>query len=142
MAGYSLGSAGKRWGDAFMTFNAATYTVNGRTQTGIVTEFDAQSGSSQAATGDSGGALFYKNGAAWELVGILSAVSFLPALATAPAFDNQPSGTVVDSNLTLAVSIPFYRGAVLAAIPEPADVGAWIAAMVGFAVSWRRRARK
>jgi len=136
-AGYSLGSGGKRWGDAFLTFNSLSYTVNGRTQTGIVTEFDKTTGSSQAASGDSGGALFYKNGSTWELLGILSAVATFSNSANTP--DNQPGGTAVDGNLTLSVSIPAYRGAILTAIPEPADVAAWCAAGVGLVAIWRRR---
>lgn len=131
------GIGGKRWGDAFLTINSLSYTVNGHAQTGIVAEFDKTTGSSQAASGDSGGALFYKNGSTWELLGILSAVATFSDSAYTP--DNQPGGTAVDGNLTFSVSIPAYRSAILTAIPEPADVAAWGAAAVGLVAIWRWR---
>jgi len=88
-----------------------------------VTQFSSVTGSSQAFAGDSGGALFYKDGATWELLGLLGAIGTYTSGTTRTA--SRPAPRVV-GNVTLAGSIPDYRNAILTAtaIPEPADVAA------------------
>jgi hypothetical protein len=125
-------SAGKRWGDAYVG-GTANYTLGGVTSNGVFTTFDPLTGSSQAAVGDSGGAMFSYNGSSWELAGILSAVA---------TFEGQPAGTAMVGNLTFGVNIANYRSAILTAIPEPADFAVWISAAAGAFVAWRRRRRR
>jgi len=71
-----------------------------------VTAFEAQ-----AAVGDSGGAVFFKNGSSWELTGVLFAIN---------SFVGQPSGTALYGNETFAVDLSFYRSAILAITTLPA----------------------
>lgn len=139
VTGYFLGSSGKRWGDALYV-GSTTYTLGGSSQVGVVTEFVPAVGSSQAATGDSGGAMFYYNGSSWSLVGILSAVSTYND--PRQTYDNQPSNTMVEGNYTLGVSIAAYRNAILTAIPEPADFAVWGGAAAGMAAIWVRTRRR
>jgi len=128
IAGYGLGAAGKRWGEAFYTETTA-YTIGSATQTGVVTRLVGTAGSSQAAGGDSGGAIFFHNGTSWGLLGIISAVGTL---------ENQPADTAVTFNQTLGVSLPVYQSALLAAIPEPGHYALGAGALSLLAVLWHR----
>lgn len=58
----------------------------------------------QAATGDSGGAVFVPSGSDWVLAGVLIAVS---------TFDKQPSGTALFGNLTWQADLSAYRDDIL-----------------------------
>jgi hypothetical protein len=128
-SGYALGGAGKRWGEALYT-STFDYTLGSATQTGVATLLVAVNGSSQAAGGDSGGAIFFHNGTSWGLLGIISAVGTL---------ENQPANTAVTFNQTLGVSIPEYRTALLAAIPEPGHYALGAGTLSLLAVLWHRR---
>ncbi len=128
-SGYALGGAGKRWGEALYT-NTFDYSLGSATQTGVATLLVAVNGASQAAGGDSGGAIFFHNGTSWGLLGIISAVGTL---------ENQPANTAVTFNRTLGVSIPEYRTALLAAIPEPGHYALGAGALSLLAVLWHRR---
>ena len=118
--GYKWGAAGQalRWGDNTLEANLLppgyTFTVNGGfgVVTSIKTDFDNLSGQAQGAAGDSGGGVFYKNGARWELLGIMQTID---------SFDGQPGSTAVYGNATYAANIPTYRDQILAVIPEPAS---------------------
>ena len=68
----------------------------------------------QAAPGDSGGGLFYKNGSAWELTGILTTIG---------RYQNQPNNSVVFGNETYSANLSLYRDNILAVVPEPEEVG-------------------
>jgi hypothetical protein len=128
-AGHTLGAGGKRWGEALYT-STFDYTLGSATQTGVATRLEAIVGSSQAAGGDSGGAIFFHNGTSWGLLGIISAVGTL---------ENQPANTAVTFNQTLGVSIPEYRTALLAAIPEPGHYALGAGTLSLLAVLWHRR---
>ena len=128
IAGYALGAAGKRWGEAFYKETTA-YTIGGATQTGVSTWLLGIAGSSQAAGGDSGGAIFFHNGTSWGLLGIISAVGTL---------ENQPTDTAVTLNQTLGVSLPVYQSTLLAAIPEPCHYALGAGALSLLAVLWHR----
>jgi hypothetical protein len=128
-SGYTLGAAGKRWGEALYT-STFDYTLGSATQTGVATLLVGFNGSSQAAGGDSGGAIFFHNGASWGLLGIISAVGTL---------ENQPANTAVTFNQTLGVSLPAYQSALLAAIPEPGHYALGAGALSLLAVLWHRR---
>ena len=68
----------------------------------------------QAAPGDSGGGLFYKNGSVWELTGIM---------VTIGRYQNQVNNAVVFGNETYAANLSLYRDNILAVIPEPKSIG-------------------
>ena len=128
-SGYALGTSGKRWGEALYK-NTFDYTLGSVTQTGVATLFVGATGYSQAAGGDSGGAIFFHNGTSWGLLGIISAVGTL---------ENQPANTAVTFNQTLGVSLPAYQTALLAAIPEPGHYALGAGALSLLAVLWYRR---
>ena len=114
-AGYTeTGAAGIRWGDATVA-GATTVAISGRTTATFYTEFLNVAGSTQGASGDSGGAVFYKDGGTWYLAGIMSAVGTFNN-GTNP--DGQPANTAVFGNVTFAASIADYSGFITTAIPE------------------------
>ncbi len=103
----------------------------------LETVFDELPGSSeaQAVVNDSGGALFAKNGGAWELAGMIFDVR---------GYSGQPSPvfTAVFGNTTYSVDLAYYRPQILAVVPEPAAAGllaAGVAAGVAAATFLRRR---
>jgi len=97
-----------RWGENTVTargwFDDGSY--NGEEfgkQYGFQTTFDASVGSNecQAATYDSGGGVFYKNGSDWELAGII---------LTIDGNSGQPPQTrAAYENTTLMADISYYR---------------------------------
>ena len=128
-SGYELAPGGKRWGQATY-FGSGTYSIpNATTQIGVGTVFEPIAGKSQAAPGDSGGVIFFKNGSSWELLGIISTIA---------TFTNQPADTSVVQNFTLGVSLPVYQSALLAAIPEPGHYALGAGALSLLAVLWHR----
>jgi len=129
-AGHTLGTGGKRWGVAEYESSEIYSLPNGPTQIGVMTLLKPFVGSSQAAGGDSGGAIFFHSGTSWGLLGIISAVGTL---------ENQPANTAVTLNQTLGVSLPAYQSALLAAIPEPGHYALGADALSLLAVLWHRR---
>ena len=81
----------------------------------------------QAVAGDSGGAVFHKNGSVWELSGMILAVGGLPG--------QQPNPVVyaVFGDTTYAADLSFYRPQILAIVPEPALVPATAVTLAGIA---------
>lgn len=126
-AGYkTLASRSMRWGentveasgfwvaDGFGDVNmlATTFTYSG-----------SPSNQAQAAYGDSGGAVFHKNGSAWELSGLMLTVG---------GYSGQPDpgATPVFGNATYAADLSFYRSEIMVIVPEPSAM-AMLAAAVG-----------
>jgi hypothetical protein len=72
----------------------------------------------QAANGDSGGALFAKDGGNWELAGLMWAI--------APFQGQNPNTSALRGNATLAADLSFYRDEIVSLtatpVPEPALV--------------------
>jgi hypothetical protein len=68
---------------------------------------------SQATTGDSGGAVFAKEGLTWELSGIMWAI--------APFNSQIPNTSVLEGNATLIADLSFYAADInaITAVPEP-----------------------
>jgi hypothetical protein len=142
-SGYALGASGKRWGAALYT-GTSTRELGGVQQNFVVTAFVPEAPSAQAAVGDSGGVIFVQSGASWSLLGIISSIAKL---------DGQPADTAVTFsesflagpgpypafNQTLGVSIPEYRTALLAAIPEPGHYALGAGTLSLLAVLWHRR---
>jgi hypothetical protein len=84
----------------------------------------------QAAPGDSGGAVFHKNGSTWELAGIMLVTD---------AFNGQPGSTAVFGNNTFSADLSYYRSQIVQVVPEPSAVGL---AAVGCAALFLVRRRK
>ena len=138
-AGYAwAGSRTMRWGTNAITGTADWIDYNPGFFVSVLalqTTFDDLPGDSteaQAAVGDSGGAVFSKNGASWELAGIMLAID---------AYSGQPGSTAVFGNNTYSADLSFYRSQIVMVVPEPS---AWILAIAGGAggtASFIRRRR-
>ena len=106
--GYLYGS-GKtlRWGTNRVEPGMYTISLGSTNQfLGFFTDFDHYDGTefeAQAATGDSGGGVFHKNGDQWELAGIIHAVSTFP---------NQPSQAIYGLE-TYCSDLSVYRDIIL-----------------------------
>jgi len=134
--GYKYGSGTtKRWGKNDV--DASGFTINagyGNTYS-IQTDFDRTGGHEndemQAATYDSGGGLFYKDGTDWELAGIMMTVA---------GYSGQPSNTAVHANQTHSADLSRYRDQIMAIVPEPSTI---VLAMIGllFVLPCRRGRR-
>lgn len=127
---YGSGST-KRWGKNRVENIPITTIVNNlgggdqRDVKVITTDFDGSGLNShgtyaavtdefQAAPGDSGGGVFYKNGSTWELTGILTTIG---------RYRNQPNNSVVFGNETYSANLSLYRDNILAVVPEPKSIG-------------------
>lgn len=128
-----------RWGTNSVTGSAAWidynpgFFVSAYTFRTTFNDFLGDSTEGQAAVGDSGGAVFSKNGASWELAGIMLAID---------AYSGQPGGTAVFGNNTYAADLSYYRTQIVSVVPEPS---AFVLAVAGVAVACsaalRRRRR-
>jgi len=65
---------------------------------------------SQAATGDSGGAVFYKSGGVWRLAGTLFAIG---------PFSGQPVDTALFANVTYAAQLSDYAAEISDLVSQP-----------------------
>jgi hypothetical protein len=91
----------------------------------------------QAASGDSGGAVFAKQGNSWELAGIM----FLIAL-----WDGHLNNSVLRDEVTIVADLSFYRDQILTLteaepVPEPHGLGGLGAGLALLATLGRRRMR-
>ncbi len=135
-AGYkTVGSRSMRWGtndvgstgvwldagfgDVFMF--STSFTAGGSPST-----------EAQAAYGDSGGAIFHKNGSDWELSGMILTVA---------GFSGQPdpAANAIYGNATYAADLSFYRSQIVALVPEPSSLAILAAAFAGLAAMHRRK---
>jgi hypothetical protein len=117
-AGYqTLASRSMRWGTNAVS--ATDLWVNdgvGDTKM-LATTFNDFAGSSteaQAAYGDSGGAVFHKNGSTWQLSGLMLTVA---------GYSGQPDpgANAVFGNATYAADLSFYAPQIAIIIPEPSS---------------------
>ena len=126
-AGYkTISSRAMRWGEN--TVNASgVWVADGFGDVNMLaTDFTysgTPSNQAQAAYGDSGGAVFHKNGSAWELSGIMLTVA---------GYSGQPDpgANAVFGNLTYAADLSFYRSEIVTIVPEPSTV-AMVAVALG-----------
>lgn len=137
-AGYKVDMANRtmRWGTN--TLAAAGLWINdgiGDLKS-IVTTFDADLGTTeaQAAYGDSGGAVYAKNGTTWELAGLMMAVA---------GFSGQPDpgANTVFGNATYSIDLSFYRPQILALVPEPSALALVAVAAASLGARWWHRSR-
>jgi hypothetical protein len=121
-----------RWGENEIDNPSLVVNAGWGDTRSFSTKFDSSGGmthEAQAAGGDSGGAVFAKNGAAWELIGIMHTVS---------TFSGQPANTAVFGNDTNAADLSLYADEInsTATAPEPS---ASLLALAGLSVCLRRR---
>ena len=93
----------------------------------------------QASEGDSGGAVFVKNGGVWELMGILHTISAWPG--DTPE-SGQQAGSALYGNATAIADLSFYRGDLmdLTSVPVPEPGGTlMLASGVAFLLTAGRR---
>lgn len=141
LTGYSwLESRSMRWGQNVILDNAATTPSYGHGDVlSLVTEFNtggsAIADEAQGSLGDSGGALFYKNGLQWELAGIMVAIG---------TFEGQVANTSVFGNVTISADLSQYRDQIyeITGIPEPATGSLMIFAFAAAALVRRKRASR
>jgi hypothetical protein len=120
-------TTGKRWGTNLIggviqsgnpPTNRANVSIGSQITTALVTDFTKNAVGSdhevQAAIGDSGGALFIKEGGIWELAGILFAIDIFPG---------QPSSTALYGNPSYYADLDTYVAQILDVI-RPCDDGA------------------
>ena len=137
----TLATSTMRWGTNTITNANFWVTVNvgeNRDVRSFATTFDALLGlgpdEAQAVLGDSGGAVFQKNGSSWELSGVMFTVagySGQPDPATTPVF----------GNLTLSADLSYYAPQILSIIPEPSTYALLALAATGFGAILLRRRR-
>jgi hypothetical protein len=103
--GYLLGTSGyMRWGTNVVEQTNVTLAGSGTRTHGFGTTFTEKGGTpdeAQAAPGDSGSAVFVRNGSTWELAGV--------ALATRDP-GGQPVGVVLFGASTLIGDLSAYKG--------------------------------
>ncbi len=132
--GYEIGDDyTKQWGENVLLSyssqqpnqNLLVDGDNGAVSSFVTRFWDAGVNSSyaQAVPGDSGGAVFYKNGSLWELAGIMHATS-----SAHPSQDKWT--TVAYGQYTYIADLSVYRDQIVAitAVPEPGTVGLAVAA--------------
>jgi len=94
----------------------------------------------QAALGDSGGAVFFKQGSTWELMGVMHAVSLWPG-------DTPESGQQFNSalygNAVAVADLSVYRNQILelTAVPEPGGAIMLASGITFLLTAGRRRMR-
>jgi hypothetical protein len=136
-AGYkTLTSRAMRWG----TNNVAASGIWVNDGYGDVNMLDttftdagSPSTEAQAAYGDSGGAVFRKNGSTWELAG---------TILTVAGYSGQPDpgANAIYGNLTYAADLSYYRSQIVTIVPEP-SAAAVLAAVGGLAAAVMRTGR-
>jgi hypothetical protein len=127
-SGYQLGADyTKQWGENFVLAGNGVINIGFGDVASYATRFWDDVGNTtfaQAVPGDSGGAVFYKNGSLWELAGIMH--------ATSSAHPNQDKWTTVAyGQYTFIADLSVYRSQIvtITAVPEPGTVGLVVAAV-------------
>jgi hypothetical protein len=132
----TLGTRALRWGTNNVELINQWIFFEGRDVYTMATGFDFEFGTSeaQAVFGDSGGAVFAKNGSQWELAGIMTAVA---------GFSGQPNPgfTPVFGNATFMADLSFYREQIVAVVPEPGGAALVVVAL-GMAGAWAALRRR
>ena len=117
-AGYqTLESSAMRWGTNTVFAKDFWFdTTHGVPDVrSFATRFDASAlftGEAQAVLGDSGGAVFGKNGSDWELQGVIFSVQGLNG-------QPSPATTAVYGSLTYVADLSYYAPQIMSLVPEP-----------------------
>jgi len=109
-----LATRGLRWGTNRVAQRGFDLTIGSATTRSFSTTFTVPGGTTseaQAVVGDSGGAVFLKNGSLWELAGIVYAID---------AYEGQPTNTSLDGNSSFAADLSYYRTQIQAIVDVPA----------------------
>lgn len=120
LRGYALGTGGSmRWGTNVVERTGLSLPVGGVRTAGFSTRFSERGGTpheAQATAGDSGGAVFIRSGAGWELAGLAHATR---------SYAGQPADVVLFGAETLFSDLSRYRAQIeaLRAAPEPKTPG-------------------
>lgn len=127
-----------RWGtNNIETSQWVTYTIdNLKSVYTFDTTFNysqVYSNEAQAAPGDSGGAIFHKNGSTWELAGIMLITD---------AISGQPGGTAVFGNNTFSADLSYYRSQIVQVVPEPGSIVLTAIGGITLAVAASKRRRR
>lgn len=137
--GYQWGSTRTmRWGTNTTSGTGwITYTIDTPKSANVFAtafnDFVGNSSEGQAAPGDSGGAVFHKNGSTWELAGIMLITD---------AYSGQPGSTAVFGNNTLSADLSYYRSQIVQVVPEPGSIVLTAIGGVTLAVAASRRTRR
>jgi len=138
-AGYkTLESRTMRWGTNSVSGTGIWINAGSGDARTMITYFDdffPSSTEAQAASGDSGGAVFHKNGSTWELSGLMLAVG---GYSGQPA----PGANAVFGNVTYAADLSFYRPQIMAIVPEPQAIVLIVTAAGGLLVARSLRRRR
>lgn len=132
-AGYkTLSTRSMRWGTNDVTASGLWINDGFGDVTMLATTFDASgspSNEAQAAYGDSGGAVFQKNGSSWELSGLILTVG---------GFSGQPDpgANAIYGDTTYAADLSFYRSQIVTIVPEPTTAALLAAAAASAVVSF------
>jgi hypothetical protein len=124
-AGWKKGSGRTvRWGTNTVTTLALQTPFNQTLTDEFRMDFDNLSDEGQAIAGDSGGAVFIKRGETWELAGMMNFVQ---------RFENQPAGSAVLGNRSLAADLSVYHDQIQALVTQviPASSPNSMASLIG-----------
>jgi len=127
----------KRWGTNEL--DGTENVLNTETFYTTFARFSGTSHEMQAALGDSGGAVFYKQGGQWELSGIMLAIA--QYTHTDP---NQPFETAAYGNRTYAANLSVYKDQIIGyyAIPEPGTLALTVLGLAAAGAAWAARSRR
>lgn len=130
-------STGIRWGTNEIASNDFDFNAPDGAVQGMMTSFNegATPHEAQAATGDSGAAVFYKNTNTneWELSGLVIQT------ATPNSWSNTPANFAIYGQATLMADLSKYESQIVAAVPEPATIVLMGAAIPALWMFTRRR---
>jgi hypothetical protein len=113
--GYQLGTSGyMRWGTNVVLQTNVTLPISGTTTTGFSMIFSETGGTpdeAQGTPGDSGSAVFVKNGDTWELAGLAHTIE---------NYTGQPTDVVLFGNKTMMSDLSVYAAQINALVATPA----------------------
>jgi len=132
-AGYkTLSTRAMRWGTNNVSASAVWVDDGFGDTFMLATTFNdlgPPSNEAQAAYGDSGGAVFRKNGSTWELAG---------TILTVAGYSGQPDpgANAIYGDATYAADLSYYRSQIVTIVPEPASLTVLVlVAAAGFSIT-------
>jgi hypothetical protein len=139
------GAQSKRWGTNTLRRQTAVPDGFGTTDVWYCSfSAEASDNEMQAAPGDSGGGMFYKDGGRWELAGIILSID-------SPAIEHEPDNlnASVFNDVTYYADLAHYSGEIsqvmATGVPEPSMfilLGGGALALIGYARHGARKSRR